>query len=422
MGRSTIVVLVLTALFFSVFRLVTTKGKVAEKDGIIEDIFPKRIQKNKRIPASDRKIERAAVQQSRSVKIANKTENNNSAELPEINSGSGQDEQVVYNGSGANDVVYGSGRAPSSRSSSSPSPSSSSKAKTGTISNSTSSSITYGNAATIISGSDSATTTTDNDSSSSSSGGGLERNCAVACGASFIDGSVGQPDWWYAIGSYASYGGGGAPSTVDISSAGVPHTQLWTRRAEGNFTKRSCKEILDAGLSTGSGFYVIDPDGVGGEPGVRVYCEMTIDGGGWTRVSFNYGPYNSTKIPADFLVKEYRRDFIGLNGLGDFGASLNAEKFSKLVGTSGAMLMAPSYGGSPYIDNSTGIWQYDTPRCSGTLLHTERAAGCLGQNAHDQFNIAFEGGAGAIVPNYPNYSGELCYPGNGSCNWEFYLR
>lgn len=92
------------------------------------------------------------------------------------------------------------------------------------------------------------------------------------------------------------------------------------------------------------------------------------------------------------------------------------------------MLMAPTYAGSPYIDNTTGIWQYDTPRCSGTLLHTGRAAGCSGQgandnyNAHDLFNIAFEGGAGAIVPNYPNYSGELCYPGHGSCDWEFYLR
>lgn len=46
----------------------------------------------------------------------------------------------------------------------------------------------------------------------------------------------------------------------------------------------SCKEILDAGASVGSGDYEIDPDGEGGNIPFTVFCEMDKVGGGWTRV------------------------------------------------------------------------------------------------------------------------------------------
>lgn len=104
--------------------------------------------------------------------------------------------------------------------------------------------------------------------------------------ASLIDGSIEHTNWFYAIGSDAAYSTPpGIPADTTLATGGVSETVLWIKEDDVVVSYNSCKAILDAGASTGSGIYTIDPGSLGSP--IPVYCDMTTDGGGWTRAFYH---------------------------------------------------------------------------------------------------------------------------------------
>ncbi|MDD5639323.1 MAG: fibrinogen-like YCDxxxxGGGW domain-containing protein, partial [Candidatus Pacebacteria bacterium] len=84
--------------------------------------------------------------------------------------------------------------------------------------------------------------------------------------------------------AYRGYAYGG------IELTGYSDTYPWVilvRSKPSEILPRSCSELKSRG-DTASGVKTIDPDGVGGNAAISVYCNMTTDGGGWTLIAAQY--------------------------------------------------------------------------------------------------------------------------------------
>lgn len=91
---------------------------------------------------------------------------------------------------------------------------------------------------------------------------------------------------------------------------------------------RSCLDILDAGAARSSGEYFIDADGSG--RAVRVYCDMTTDGGGWT-----YWLYDGLAAHWSFDGVDPTVDDVGgLSGVLEGGAATSSTALAPDFGAS----------------------------------------------------------------------------------------
>ncbi|RME43344.1 MAG: hypothetical protein D6795_19585, partial [Deltaproteobacteria bacterium] len=97
------------------------------------------------------------------------------------------------------------------------------------------------------------------------------------------------------------------PVVLEFKAHGLPEGRhdfevtFESVRASVTFTAaakdRSCLDILENGGGFGDGIYRIDVDGADGVSPFPVFCDMTLDGGGWTLIgSFRNGedPYSGS--------------------------------------------------------------------------------------------------------------------------------
>ncbi len=104
----------------------------------------------------------------------------------------------------------------------------------------------------------------------------------------------------------------------------------------------SCKYILDNNHSTGDGYYWINPDGGDTSNAFQVYCDMTTDGGGWTKI-----PYSADLPHQNHFSGSDRRRWLNNN----FSLSLTDEQINNIRSVS-------TEGKQTYVGTCQGVIHY----------------------------------------------------------------
>ena len=169
----------------------------------------------------------------------------------------------------------------------------------------------------------------------------------------------------------------------------------------------SCLDIFDAGESSGDGYYWIDPDEDGDfSDAWEAYCDMTRDGGGWTKIESALYPYFFTHSNWESVGSAGDDNYSGFSEVYDL-ATNGVYHFRFEVGNSGTWL---SNNRAHYT-----IWTqehhpaYATTDGSGyTFIEGQESTTCGGFNGlHNKYYIT--SGVHAVISDVDSNDGTGCW-------------
>ncbi|MEY3209795.1 MAG: hypothetical protein RIT28_276 [Pseudomonadota bacterium] len=182
---------------------------------------------------------------------------------------------------------------------------------------------------------------------------------------------------------YASWEEDGGPDCLDSDAS------VWRCGSTQDTAGRACAEILSASPSSADGLYWVDPDGDGDTSDAwQAYCDMTRDGGGWTKVESALYPYWFSSTSYTQVGKASDDNYTQLTDLDDFARAgvwtLRFEVGNSGTWSTGAASRAHytvwSQQHNPFTDSTNGS--------DYTLIDGEESTTCNGFNGlHDSYYL-----------------------------------
>ncbi len=183
----------------------------------------------------------------------------------------------------------------------------------------------------------------------------------------------------------------------------------------GTLPPKSCSEIKTANAAAADGVYTIDPDGVGAIAPLSVFCDMTTDGGGWTKIlQYHNASYTPTASASGDITTLGTPAFAKVSDavVNAIGAAIGVGRVYRIKGPTsptGKKLFLFSTG--TFTDTSVG---YGLMTGSPKTCETATYASCVQVAATGTYIDSLSwGGAGndgdRYFADYSGSSGVNCY-------------